>query len=105
MRTKVALSIAFLMVAGPGLSARADMLCVTVDEFNATFAGGQDAVSTLTLDFTVTGVNPADFPNTKGCLAELDDDRCTVGSGMAAANAKVYGIADPPNASHPAGTL
>ena len=102
MRTTLAVSIGLLLVVGSARSAHAEPLCMSVDEFNAYFAGGQEAATDLTLDFTVTGVNPADFPGTKGCLADFQDDRCSTG---AAANLKVYGPYDPPNASHPAGTL
>ena len=89
---------------GSSAEARADLQCTTVEAYNAAMVG-DDATTSLTLEFDVTGVDPADFFGSKGCLAELDDNRCSVGTGMAAANVKVYGPADPPNAAHPAGTI
>ena len=76
--------------------------CADVSAFNTAMANANAVTTKVTLTFDVTGVRPSDFANTKGCLAELLDARCAAGS---TANLKVYGPYDPPNASHPAGTL
>lgn len=105
MRLPLLCVSSLLAVFGAARTANAAPTCTSVAEFNAFMAGVDGAVTTLELQFDVTGVNPADFFNSKGCLAELDDERCSVGAGYAAATLKVYGTADPPNTSHPPGTL
>jgi MYXO-CTERM domain-containing protein len=99
----VPLSALLLGVAGG--TAWATPVCTTLDEFNAAMDASGDRVTTLSLRFDVTGVNPPDFFNSKGCLAEFDDESCSEGTGYAAADLKVYGTADPPNNAHPPGTL
>lgn len=98
-----------LRILGPALllsstwsaAARAET-CMGVDDFNTFMSGAGAATTTVRLEFDVTGVNPSDFAGSKGCLAEFLDSTCALG---AAANLKVYGPYDPPNASHPTGTL
>jgi hypothetical protein len=97
--------IALVCVAGIGLapaSAAAETVCGTVDEFNAAMAAGGTTSNDVTLTFDVVGVNPADFPATKGSLAQFRNTACATG---ADAGIKVYGPYDPPNDSHPTGTL
>jgi hypothetical protein len=101
VRSSWVFALSLLSTWGHAASARAET-CVSADDFNAFMAGDGGATTTLTLDFDVTGVNPSDFAGSKGCLADLQDARCAAG---AEANVKVYGPYDPPNASHPAGTL
>jgi hypothetical protein len=91
-----------LVVATVGASEARAESCGSVDDFAADVAGSGGAASAVRVDFTVTGVNPADYPGSKGGLVHLLDTRCAKG---AEASLKVYGTADPPNASHPAGTL
>lgn len=81
--------------------ARADTRCVSVAAFND-WMQDHEATDTLTLQFDVTGVNPADFPDTKGALADFTDLGCPEGAGNVI---KVYGPAEPENTAHPAGTL
>ncbi|MSP17029.1 MAG: DNRLRE domain-containing protein [Myxococcales bacterium] len=83
------------------LAARAGTECLTVDEFN-TFMETNTPSSTVTLTFDATGVNPNDWAGTKGALADLTDSTCAAGGGLAL---KVYGPDDPPNETHPSGTL
>ncbi len=97
-----ALAPTFLLSSTLTVAARAEPVCMTVDEFNTFMAGIDGKTTTLDLQFDVTGVNPADYFGSKGCLAELVDASCALG---ASAALKVYGTADPPNLSHPAGTL
>lgn len=75
--------------------------CVSVDEFND-WAAAHGAVDAVTVSFDVTGVNPADFYETKGALVDLGNAACAEGGSMAL---KVYGTTAEPNTSHPAGTL
>ena len=75
--------------------------CLTVDEFN-TWMATHAAATDVTLRFDATGVNPSDFAGTKGALADLTDLGCAEGGSL---GLKVYGTDDPPNTSHPAGTL
>lgn len=102
MKRQFLIAALIAAAASSSASARADTLCMTVDEFNAYLESSGGTTTTLTLTFDVTGVNPNDFSGSKGCLADLTNTTCTTG---AAANVKVYGPYDPPNTSHPAGTL
>ena len=75
--------------------------CLTVSEFND-YMQSHDPSDTVTLKFDATGVNPNDWAGSKGALADLTDTTCGAGGSLAL---KVYGPDDPPNTSHPAGTL
>lgn len=92
---------ALLLSASWSVAARAEQ-CMDVAQFNTFMGTASGPTSRVTLTFDVTGVNPGDFASSKGCLAELLDSRCVAGS---TANLKVYGPYNPPNTSHPAGTL
>ncbi len=89
-------------IAGAPTMARAEQVCGTVAEFNAAMADAGTSATDVTLTFDVVGVNPNDFPATKGSLAQFRDTACTTGADM---GIKVYGPDDPPNEAHPAGTL
>src|SRR5688572_30406324 len=98
---------AFLLVpvAAIGLvpaTAAAEQICGTVEEFNATMAANGTTADDVTVTFDVVGVNPADFPETKGCLAQFRNTECATGQD---AGIKVYGNSDPLNEAHPPGTL
>jgi Putative metal-binding motif len=47
-------------------------------------------------------VNPSDFAETKGSIAQMRNSACATGQDAAI---KVYGTSEPPNLAHPAGTL
>ncbi len=81
----------------------AEQCFASIDEFNAFMDTQVSSASSVTLSFTVTGVDLNDYYNGKGWLAELADTRCTQGSGTAAL--KVYGTSEPLNTAHPPGTL
>jgi len=83
--------------------ARAETLCMGVDEFNTYMASNATYTPALTFSFDVANVNPADYPNGKGSLGQLRDTRC--GLGAAEATLKLYGTSSPPNLAHPPGTL
>ena len=96
------LMAALVLSSSLAASARADTVCTTIDEFNALMTGTGNAKKAVTLTYDVTGVNPADFAGSKGCLVDFHDSRCAEGAG---GTLKVYGPYDPPNTAHPAGTL
>jgi len=104
MKTRALLSMGSALLVSSSLigSARADTVCKTIDEFNALMSGSAESLAKVTLKFDVTGVNPADFAGSKGCLVDFHDTLCAAGAG---ATLKVYGPDDPPNTAHPAGTL
>ena len=83
-------------------TAAAETVCGSVDEFNAAMAAAGTTSPDVELTFDVVGVNPNDFPGTKGCLAQFRNTMCATG---ADAGIKVYGPYDPPNDAHPSGTL
>lgn len=70
--------------------------------FNAFMDTQLVSANTVTLSFTVTGVDLNDYMNGKGWLAELADTRCSSGG---SASLKVYGTSNPYNSAHPPGTL
>ncbi|MFH2006209.1 MAG: hypothetical protein ABI333_06455, partial [bacterium] len=95
---------AVLAVAVLGCTAaRAETLCMGVDEFNAYMASNATYTTTMTFTFDVANVNPADYWNGKGSIGQVRDTRCALGA--AEATLKLYGISDPPNVAHPPGTL
>ncbi len=75
--------------------------CMSVDDFND-YMLSHDPSTSVVLNYDATGVNPNDWPGTKGALADLTDSTCAAGGSLAL---KVYGPDDPPNTSHPTGTL
>jgi MYXO-CTERM domain-containing protein len=83
-------------------TAAAEQVCGTVAEFNQAMAEGGTYSTDVTVTFDVVGVNPNDFPGTKGSLAQFRNTLCEAGADM---GIKVYGPDDPPNEAHPAGTL
>lgn len=93
---------AFALACLAPATAVAEQVCGTVDEFNTAMADGGTAATDVTLTFDVVGVNPNDFPGTKGSLAQFQNTLCATGADM---GIKVYGPDDPPNTAHPAGTL
>lgn len=82
-------------------SAAAATQCMSADAFN-TWMQTHEPSTDVTLRFDATGVNPYDWWGTKGALADLTDTSCAAGGSLAL---KVYGPDDPPNTSHPTGTL
>lgn len=103
MRPATALTIASAVAAAavPQL-VHAEQVCGTVDEFNAAMAAAGTSSTDVTVVFDVVGVNPNDFPATKGSLAQMRNTICGTGQD---AGIKVYGPDDPPNRAHPTGTL
>lgn len=89
-----------LLSAAPASGAE---VCGTIAEFNAAMVTTGGYVEEVTVDYDVVGVNPADFPGTKGSLGQMRYTGRDLGGQDAAI--KVYGPEDPPNASHPTGTL
>ena len=83
-------------------AAVAGTVCGTVADFNAAMAADATTASSVTLTFDVVGVNPGDFFDTKGSLAQMRNTTC--GSGQDA-GIKVYGTSEPLNEAHPPGTL
>lgn len=79
----------------------AETRCDSVDAFNS-YMLDHDSTPSVTVEFDVTGVNPADFAGSKGALVELTTTRCDAGASNVV---KVYGPEDPPNEAHPTGTL
>jgi MYXO-CTERM domain-containing protein len=102
MRTPtLALAAVFFVSWTPAAHAATQCFSST-DEFN-TFMDAQTAqAATVTLSYTVTGVNLDDYLNGKGWLSEFADTRCA-GNGLA--SLKVYGNSSPLNTAHPPGTL
>jgi MYXO-CTERM domain-containing protein len=90
------------VVALAPATAFAETVCGTVDEFNAAMAAAGTSSPDVTLTYDVVGVNPADFFNTKGSLAQFRNTTCATGQD---AGIKVYGTSEPLNESHPPGTL
>jgi hypothetical protein len=86
----------------PGRAAAAEV-CGTIAEFNAAMVATGGSVEEVSVEYDLVGVNPADFPGTKGSLGQLRFTGCDLGGQDAAI--KVYGPEDPPNEAHPAGTL
>ncbi len=82
--------------------AAADTVCSTVAEFNAYMTDNATYSEDVTLTFQVTGVNPTDFHNSKGSIAQMRNTGCALGQD---AVIKVYGTADTFNTAHPPGTL
>lgn len=93
---------AFVLVALAPQLASAVPVCGSIDEFNTAMADAGAASTDVTLTYDVVGVNPDDFPGTKGSLAQMSNTLC---AGGADAGIKVYGPDDPPNDAHPTGTL
>lgn len=75
--------------------------CMSVSDFND-YMLSHDPTTSVELRYDATGVNPNDWPGTKGALADLTDTTCAAGGSLAL---KVYGPDDPPNTAHPTGTL
>ncbi len=99
---KVWLAIAIGFALAPR-AAHAMMTCLSsVDDFNSFMDTQLSSATSVTVSFTVTGVDLNDYFNGKGWLAELADTRCT-GGGLA--SLKVYGNSDPVSTAHPPGTL
>ena len=83
--------------------AHAETCLPSVDAFNAFMDTQLSSANTVTLSFTVTGVElSTTTSNGKGWLAELADTRC---AGGATASLKVYGASSPLNVAHPPGTM
>ncbi|MDY0001337.1 MAG: DNRLRE domain-containing protein [Polyangia bacterium] len=96
------MTFALALVAMGSSPARADWQCDTVEGFNLEMSAQGSFATSVTVTYTLSGANPADYFNTKACLAQLRDTRCALGADAAI---KLYGPADPPNAAHPSGTL
>ena len=86
----------------PPATAAAGTVCGTVEDFNAAMTASGTSSSDVTLTFDVIGVNPADFFDTKGSLAQMRNTTCATGQD---AGIKVYGNSEPLNEAHPPGTL
>ncbi|MCC6902598.1 MAG: DNRLRE domain-containing protein [Polyangiaceae bacterium] len=78
-------------------------VCGSVAEFNGYMSDHAATSDDVTLTFDVVGVNPADFHNGKGALAQMRNTTCKGGAQDAVI--KVYGTSDPLNTAHPPGTL
>lgn len=78
-------------------------VCGTVDDFNAYMTANAEVSNDVTLTFDVVGVNPADFANGKGALAQMRNTQCNGGEADVAI--KVYGNSEPLNTAHLPGTL
>ncbi|MBK9001355.1 MAG: DNRLRE domain-containing protein [Myxococcales bacterium] len=91
-----------LCALAPG-RARAAPVCGSVADFNNAMANAAATSDDVTLTFDVVGVNPADFHNGKGSLAQMRNTSCN--GGAQDATIKVYGTSDPLNTAHPPGTL
>ncbi len=102
MRKAAILALASVFVSLAPRAARADTCLPSVDDFNAFMDTQIVSATSVTLDFTVTGVNLDDYFNGKGWLAELADTRC---AGGGTASLKVYGSSSPLDTAHPPGTL
>lgn len=98
----VAAGLTGLLWIVPG-SARAETVCGTIADFNDAMAATAGYVEEVTVEYDVVGVNPADFPETKGSLGQLRYGGCALGGQDA--GIKVYGTSDPLNEAHPPGTL
>jgi MYXO-CTERM domain-containing protein len=83
-------------------TALAEEVCGTVADFNAAMAAAGTSATDVTLTFDVVGINPNDFFGGKGSIAQMRNTACATGQD---AVIKVYGPDDPPNTSHPSGTL
>jgi MYXO-CTERM domain-containing protein len=83
-------------------TAAAGTVCGTVEDFNAAMTAGGTSSTDVMLTFDVVGVHPADFPETKGSLAQMRNTLCASGQD---AGIKVYGNSEPLNEAHPPGTL
>lgn len=105
VRALAASATAVIGICAYAAPARAEVVCKTVDEFNAQVTGSNQPATSVTVKFDVTGVNPPDFFGSKGCLIDLHYTGCAVDNGYASATLKIYGPDDPPNTSHPPGTL
>lgn len=77
-------------------------MCGTVDDFNAAMTAEGTSASEVTLTFDVVGINPGDFFNGKGSIAQMRNTTCAGGQD---ATIKVYGTSEPLNEAHPPGTL
>jgi hypothetical protein len=82
--------------------AAAETVCGTVAEFNAAMAAGATQATDVTLTYDLVGVNPSDFAESKGSIAQMRNTACVTGQD---AVIKVYGTSEPLNESHPPGTL
>ncbi|MFZ5479121.1 MAG: DNRLRE domain-containing protein [Myxococcota bacterium] len=87
------------MLLLPAASAATE--CMSVADFNV-WMQTHDATDDVTVQFDATGIDPADFAESKGSIVDLSDVDCADGAGL---TLKVYGPYDPPNESHPSGTL
>jgi hypothetical protein len=59
-----------LAALGPA-TAHAESVCGTVEEFNAAMADAGASTEDVTLTYDLVGVNPNDFFNGKGSLAQM----------------------------------
>lgn len=84
-------------------AAQAAPVCGTVDDFNSYMTDNAAISNDVTLTFDVVGVNPADFFNSKGSLAQMRNTQCNGGEADVAI--KVYGNSEPLNTAHLPGTL
>jgi hypothetical protein len=92
-----------LLGLSPASRAEAAPVCSSVAEFNSAMANNAMSSDDVTLTFDVVGVNPADFHNGKGSLAQMRNTACNGGAQDAVI--KVYGTSSPLNTAHPPGTL
>jgi MYXO-CTERM domain-containing protein len=100
VKTTLLLTVGSLAIAS---TARAETTCMSIDEFNVYMSQNGLHTPAATLTFDVTGVDPNDYVATKGALVEFADLGCA--AGPAGFTTKLYGPDDPPNLSHPPGTL
>jgi MYXO-CTERM domain-containing protein len=92
----------FAAVAFAPATAAAETVCGTVEEFNAAMAADATQTDDVTLTYDLVGVNPSDFAESKGSIAQMRNTACATGQD---AVIKVYGTSEPLNESHPPGTL
>jgi MYXO-CTERM domain-containing protein len=97
----VALPALALVALAPRI-ASAEPVCGSIEEFNTAMADAGAASTDVTLTYDLVGVNPNDFPGTKGSLGQMRNTLCAAGQDAAI---KVYGPEDPINEAHPSGTL
>lgn len=101
-RTLGLAATAGILVSLASSPAAAATVCSSVADFNAYMAANATYSDDVTLTFDVVGVNPSDFHNGKGSLAQMRNTGCAGGQD---AVIKVYGTADTYNPAHPPGTL
>src|SRR5687768_16797757 len=97
----VALLCLGAVASAPAIAA-AETVCGTVAEFNAAMAAGATQATDVTLTYDLVGVNPSDFAESKGSIAQMRNTACVTGQD---AVIKVYGTSEPLNESHLPGTL